>query len=337
MKKPKKHPEFIYMIVSIIAFVFTAIAIIVFSHVSGIYTRFSFEVTAVLVFLCILVIPAVIKAYAYSNMFRFDRKENNFSASFAINEYKLNGWMKGKYIFLEAVSEACNGNFEHGFELYVECLGTATDLRLRHACYRDMIKNLKRMQNPIRIIPYIRKGFEEFPDDMQIFEHIAQYYMWYPFADENEALEWFTLAAAGTRESRIRARADFYTGCTLMYRKEYENALEHFILAKSAMSPAPCYLLVDMAVCAACLGRYDEARGYAVQAVVATDSKDDLDYIAEKLDYLFRITDGTVNPQSEKLIDELKRRREAAMEDSVQISDIEKFNSAVEKAKERIQ
>jgi glycine hydroxymethyltransferase len=97
------------------------------------------------------------------------------------------------------------------------------------------------------------------------------------------------------------------------------------------------YLLVDMAVCAACLGRYDEARGYAVQAVVATDSKDDLDYISEKLDYLFRITDGTVNPQSEKLIDELKRRREAAMEDSVQISDIEKFNSAVEKAKERIQ
>lgn len=325
------------MVVSIIAFICTAVAIIVFSRTSGIYTRFSFEVTAVLVFIGILVIPAMIKAYAYGNMFKYDRNENNFSASFAINEYKLTGWIKGKYTFLEAVSEACNGNFEHGFELYVDCLGTATDKRLRRACYRDMVKNLKRMSEPIRLIPYIRRGFEEFPDDITLFEYVAQYYMWYKFADEKEAAGFFASAAESTNEPRIKSRACYFMGFTEMYNKEYEKAEAHFLEAYSMMKPAPCYLMIDMAVCEACLGKFGEARDFAVKAVMITDNQDDITYIGEKLDYIFKVVGQPVNPDTEKLVDELKRRRDAAMEDSVHVGDIEKFTAAVEKAKERIQ
>ena len=337
MKRQKKHPEFIYMVVSIIAFICTAVAIIVFSHTSGIYTKFSFEITAVLVFISILVIPAIIKAYAYGNMFKYDRNENNFSASFSINEYKLTGWIKGKYTFLEAVSEACNGSFERGFELYVECLGKAEDKRLRHACYRDMVKNLKRMSDPIRLIPYIRKGFEEFPDDVTLFEYVGQYYMWYKFADEKEASEFFSKAVECSNETRIKSRAYYFMGFTEMLNKEYEKAETHFIEAYSMMKPAPCYLMIDMAVCEACLGKFDEARDCALRAVMITDNQDDVNYIGEKLDYMFKAVDQPVNPDTEKLVDELKRRRAAAMEDSVQVSDIEKFTAAVEKAKESIQ
>lgn len=337
MKRQKKHPEFIYMVVSIIAFICTAVAIIVFSHTSGIYTKFSFEITAVLVFISILVIPAIIKAYAYGNMFKYDRNENNFSASFAINEYKLTGWIKGKYTFLEAVSEACNGSFERGFELYVDCLGTATDKRLRRACYKDMVKNLKRMDNNIRILPYILRGCEEFPNEKDLFECVSSYYIFYRYADEKEALGWFGKVIESSGDNDIKARAYYYRGVSELFGRNYGQAEPDLEKAYELCRQPRSDICMDLAMCKCCLGKYDESRELAVQAVsVATDIYY-IEFISEQITYLFKAKTQEINPEIEKLINELKRRRAAAMEDSVQVADIEKFTAAVEKAKESIQ
>lgn len=337
MKKNKKHPEFIYMVVSLIAFVFTAIMIIVFSHTSGIYTRFSFEITAVLIFIGLLLIPAIIKAYAYSNLFKYDRNENNFNVSYIINKYKISAWIKGKYTFLDAVSAACNGEHERGFELYVKCLGEVQDKRLRLACYKDMIVNLRKMDDSVRLIPYIRRGCEEFPDESDLFEFVAQYYTWYPFADEGEALKWFGNVLEKTNSDRIKYRAHYYMGYCSLYKRDYESADRDFAEAYSLISAPPCYLLIDMAVCRACLGDYDKAREYAVQAVALTDNQDDVNYIGEKLEYLFKANTDAVNPETEKLVNELKRRREDALRNPVHVDDIEKYNAAVERAKQNSQ
>ena len=321
------------MVVSLIAFVCTAIMIIIFTRVQKLDTV-SFEFLAPFILVCSLILPVVIKAYAYSNLFRFDRNENNFNASYVINLYNLTGWIKGKYTFLEASGEACNGNCERGFELYVDCLGDAEDKRLRRACYKDMVRHLSGMDNSVRLVPYIIRGCEEFPNERDLFEWVASYYIWYKYADENEALEWFGKVTENTKDDTIKARAHFYTGLSSLYNKRYEQAESSFDAAYALFSPLPCYLCIDMAVCKGCLGKYDEAREYALQAVALTDDQTDVDYISEKITYLFKAKTENVNPEVEKLIDELKRRRVNDLEDAVHISDIEKYNSAVEKAKE---
>lgn len=332
MNRNKKHPDFIYMVVSIVAFICTAIVAIVQTRSDG-ELRKALTAFAPAIFLGSLLIPAIVRVDAYSSVFRSQARTGNFSATYAINQYKLHGWIKYKYKFLEAISEACNGNFEHAFELYTFCLEKSDNAVLRVACYKDMVKNLNRMNNTVRLVPYIIKGCEEFPDERDLFEWVAGYYMWYRYADETEALEWFGKAAKLTTDDRIKARAHFYTGLSFLYNKQYENAETELAEAYTLFSPPPCYLCVDIAVCKACLGKNDEAREYAVQSVVVADDQSDIDYISEKLSYMFKTTSEDVNPETQKLIEELKRRRTNDLENAVHISDIERYNSAVEKAK----
>lgn len=334
MKRKRKHPEFIYMIVSIAAFVCTAVAIIVFSHTSGIYTRFSFEITAVLVFVLILVLPVVIRAYAYSSMFRFDRRENNFSASYAINEYKLTGWIKGKYTFLEAVSEACNGNFERGFELYVDCLGDAEDKRLRRACYKDMVKYLMRMDNNIRILPYILRGCEEFPDEKDLFECVSSYYIFFRYADEKEALEWFGKVIESSSDDEIKSRAYYYRGVSKLFSKHYDLAESDLEKAHELSRQPRANICMDLAVCKGCLGKYDESREFAVQSVSVATNRYDIENISEQITYLFKAKTQEVNPEIEKLINELKRRRDNDAENSMNTETIENLTEAIETIKQ---
>ena len=332
MNRNKKHPDFIYMVVSIVAFVCTAVVAVVQTRANGELSK-ALVVFAPIVFVASMLIPAIVRADAYSSVFRSQARTGNFSATYAINQYRLYGWIKYKYKFLEAISEACNGNFEHAFELYTFCLAKSDNKALRSACYKDMVKNLNRMNNTVRLVPYIIKGCEEFPDERDLFEWVAGYYMWYRYADEAEALEWFSKVAKSTADDRIKARAHFYTGLSLLYNKQYEQAENELAEAYALFSPPPCYLCVDIAVCKACLGKNDEAREYAVQSIIVADEQTDIDYISEKLSYMFKAESGDVNPEMDKLIEELKRRRTNDLENAVHISDIERYNSAVEKAK----
>jgi len=332
MNGNKKHPDFTYMVVSIVAFICTAVVAVVQSRSTGELQK-AMIVFAPIVFAASLLVPVIVRADAYSSVFRSQARTGNFSATYAINQYKLHGWIKYKYKFLEAISEACNGNFEHAFELYTFCLEKSDNKILRAACYKDMVKNLNRMNNTVRLLPYIIRGCEEFPDERDLFEWVAGYYMWYRYADEAEALEWFGKAAVQSTDDRIKARAHFYTGLSLLYNKQYEKAETELAEAYDLFGDPPCYLCVDIAVCKACLGKNDEAREYAVQSIVIADDKTDIDYISEKLSYMFRAKSEDVNPEMEKLIEELIRRRTNDLENAVRISDIEKYNSTVEKMK----
>lgn len=328
----KKHPEFRYMIVSITAFVCTAVTAIVQSYAVG-ELSVVLMTLAPIIFMGSLLVPLFTKIDAYSEFFKSQARSGNFSASFAINEYKLTGWIKGKYLFLEAMSDACNGSFETAFEKYVKCLDRAEDKRLRLACYKDMVKNLKRMNSAIRLVPYILRGCEEFPDAPELFEWVSGYYMWSRYADRNEACEWFRKVTEGGGSDVIKARAYFFLGVCALYSKEYEKAEGYYIKAYELFGTPHCYLCIELAVCHACLGKYDEAREYAMEAMINTDNKDDVDYIAEKLDYMFRIKTGEVNPETEKLVNELIRRREADAEKSVAVADIERYTAGIEALK----
>ena len=333
MKRRKRHPEFRYMIVGLAAFVCTAAIVLVQTYADR-ELHISMTALCVTVFIFSVFAPVFAKFDAYSEMFGNKLRETRFNPSFAINEYRLHGRIKGKYMFLDAVRMACSGDFERAFELYTDCLGKASDERLRLACYKDMVKNLKRMNDPIRLVPYIRRGVEEFPRERSLFEWVAGYYTWSRIADRKEAEEWFTHVAEMTDSDHIKARAAFFCGMSALYDKDYEKADRYYIQADSLFDIPQCYLLIDMAVCRACMGRYDEAREFAVQAVSITDDSEDIDYISEKLSYLFKAKTGEVNPEVEKLVDELKRRRDYYDERSVKVSDIERFTERVEQAKQ---
>lgn len=333
MKKKRRNPEFKSMIVSVIAFVCTAVLVVadnMYDHrLSSIYTGIG-----IMLFLTFLLVPVVAKAYAYSSLFRLDRRENNFSASYAINEYKLTGWIKGKYTFLEAVSEACNGNFERGFELYVDCLGDAEDKRLRRACYKDMVKYLMRMDNSIRILPYVLRGCEEFPNEKDLFECVSSYYIFFRYADEKEALEWFGKVIESSSDDDIRSHAYYYRGVSNLFSKHYDLAETDLEKAHELCRQPQSNICMDLAVCKGCLGKYDESREYAVQAVCVATDRYDMESMSEQIAYLFKAKTQEVNPEIEKLINELKRRRDNDAENSINTESIENYTKAIETIKQ---
>lgn len=93
-----------------------------------------------------------------------------------------------------------------------------------------------------------------------------------------------------------------------MYSGKYEEALGYFLKAKELNNAPPSYLILDIAVCYACLGDFDKAREYGVITAAMVDDKEEIDYIREKLDYIFKAKTNEVNPETEKLVAELARR-----------------------------
>ncbi|MBR5090299.1 MAG: hypothetical protein IK093_12795 [Ruminiclostridium sp.] len=331
--KKNFHPDLRFLITALIAFAFTGIIAIVRAWDESEGWGYATTALAVTVFLFSLLAPAFARFEAYSELYRGRARTGNFSASFAINEYHLTGWITGKYMFLDAVSSACEGNFERAFTLYCGCLDKAEDKRLRLACYKDMVKNLKRMNEPIRLIPVIRRGCDEFPDETVLFEYVAGYYMWFRYADEQEALEWFRSVSTKTSDNTVKMRSHFFMGLSKLYKGEYEQAETELEQAWELCYPRACYLAVDIAMCKACLGKFDEAREYASQSVILADDQSDVDYISEKLCYLFGIRTDKPTGEAAKLVEELKRRKNGDAERAVSVSDIERFTEAAEIAK----
>ncbi len=322
-----KHPEFIYMIVELAAYVCTAVVAIVLTR-SDTEINSAMIALAVTVFLFSLLAPVMAKAFAYSEILTY-RAPKNFNPQYAMKEYDLHGWIKGKYLFLDAIYKVCAGDLPGGYRLYCRCLEKADDKRLRLACYKDMAKNLRRMNSNILLLPHMQAACKEFPNEITFFEWVSDYYLWFDKADEGEGHDWFRSVIDSGVSDRIKARAYYYLGIFSMYHREYAKATDHFRTAYDLYSPAPCYLCIDIAVCMACLGNYDEAREYAVQAASITDSEEDLEYISEKITYLFKAKTGEVNPETEKLMEELRRRREYKAKNAVKIDDLKKINDAI--------
>ena len=312
-KKPY-NPNLMQMLVSIIAFVINVILLIYITDSIEIQKSIIISIACFCIVLSFL-LPVIVKAYYYSGKFTV----KGFSASYAINEYHLNGYIKGKYFFLDAFLNRVNGDFASAMDCYEKCLKKAADKRLRLACYLDIARN---MPQYLDILPVLIEGYEEFPEERDIFQKLASYYMWFEGADREEGTRWFRKVAENSSSPENRSRAYYYLGMREYLSLDFKKAKELFLKSMELTDTPPAYLVLDTAVCFACLGDYDAARSYAVNAAAIVDDKNDIEFIKEKMDYIFKAKTEAINPETEKLMQELSRREQAAMENTIKIENI---------------
>lgn len=303
MKKPETPSV---MAVSIAAFACNIILVSVFCLRYRQSANENITKTEIMIFITLALIfiitPIAVKINAYNNYFN---PPKGFSASYAIHQYKLSGWIKGKYLFLDAILNRVNGDFSTAAQKYEKCLKVAKDKRLRLACYTDMARY---MSNSIDLIPRFMDAAREFPDETGFVNAVSRYFVWCPTADPQEGEKWFREVIENNLSAHSTSAAYTFLGCRRMYSGKYEEALELFLKSKEINNSPPAYLILDIAVCYACLGDFDKSREYGVLAAATVDDEEEIDYIREKLDYIFKAKTNAVNPETEKLVAELARR-----------------------------
>lgn len=312
-KKPVNH-NLMQMIVSVVAFIINLILLIYIAKTNNIPQSGIITIASFCIGLSFL-LPVIIKAYYYSGKFTV----KGFSASYAINEYNLKGYIKGKYLFLDAILNRVNGDFATAMDCYEKCLKKATDQRLRLACYLDIARN---MPQYLDILPVLLDGYDEFPEEKDIFQKLASYYMWFEGADREEGQQWFRKVSENSSNPENRSKAYYYLGMREYLSLDFEKAKKLFQKSIELTEAPPAYLILDTAVCFACLGDYETARSYAVNAAAIVDDKSDIEFIKEKMDYIFKAKTEAMNPETEKLMQELSRREKAAMENTIKIENI---------------
>lgn len=317
-KKPKPTDPrhiFWYMIITIITYIGNIILLLV---MSGYLDKPSSYMAGSIIFAGITItflIPAIVRWNAYWQTYN----PQGFSASFAENEYNLKGWIKGKYSFYDAILCRVNGKFDEAFNHYLVCLSKTEDTRLRRACYVDMARH---MPNHIEIIPVLKDGMTEFPQEHVIFRRIVSYYLTYDLSSREEGNQWFGWVSENMEADYAQAISSFYLGKRTLYEGNYEKARElllksHKINEDSIISDTCVYL----GLCEMCLGNYDEGRKYILQGL-ATASMEEFDNAKEMLDYIFKVREGEISTQSEKLVAEFERRESAAEENAVNLEEI---------------
>ena len=316
------------MIVSLAGFVCSAVLIIYANRdVPAIkYTVIGLSVPCI--FLSFFM-PLIAKAFMYNKNLT---QIKGVSVAYLINKYKLSGWITGKYLFFDAVINNVNGCPEEAFDMFRQCLKKTKDKRLRLACYNE-IMNIHDFDGYMRMLPFMLEACREFPDNSVFFEWCSGYYIFFDQADEREGSAWFRAAAENTSDRSIKARAFYYLGVNRLYNMDYSAAEDCLMQAYELFERKFGELCVDMAVCCTCLKKYEEARKYAIQAVAVSGTEQELDRIKEKLDYLFITSSEALNPDTEKLVAEIKRRKAYFKENSIKTEDIENIERQIDTAK----
>jgi len=317
--RPKKpNPEILPMIVTIVAYVINMVLLFLNTASDGFVqgTVIVFGAVGILVF---LFVPVLVRAAAYSRYLNVE----GFSVAQVINTYKLTGWIKGKYILFDAIGYRTSNDFQNAFLKYTECIRKTNDDRLKRACYLEIARYMPKY---IEYLPVLLEGYEKFPQENEIFLHISSFYMWEAEADLNEGTEWFRKGTEN-KDVFIRALSYFYLARRALFRYDFENAMQLFDTAISLKKCTPAFnIYIDAAICAACLKDTGKARQYALLAADNVDSTEELDLIKEKLNYIFKINENELHPESQKLIKELKRRQDAKQEDSIKISEVTRID-----------
>lgn len=307
---PKKPNTKLEMIVSAVAFLCNLILIVVLvlvlpeQKISGKPALVTLLIWFAIVF---FIAPILVRIFVYHNY----RQSQGFSASYAIHEYHLEGWLKGKYLFFDAIFNRVNGDFDEAIRSYEKCLDEATDPRMRRACYVDMARYLN---NYIVLMPHFIRASKEFPNETIFVNVVSSYYLYCPSADRDEGEKWFesVMALEGEKFKTCRELAYYRLGLIRMYEKRYREAIELFsrvnTLTKNGINHS---LLVNLSLCFACVGDFDRAREAAVHALVMVDNGEEFDDIREIIEYMFRADTEKINPEIEKLAEELARREEA--------------------------
>lgn len=308
---PKKPNTRLEMIVSSVAFVCNLVLVGILALVvlpaRDIHDKPALITLLILFAFVFFLAPAIVRIFVYQNY----RKPQGFSASYAIHEYHLEGWLKGKYLFFDAIFNRVNGDFDEAIRSYEKCLDEATDPRMRRACYVDMARYLN---NYIVLMPHFIRASKEFPNETIFVNVVSSYYLYCPSADRDEGERWFesVMTLEDDKFRSCRELAYYRLGMIRMYEKRYGEAVELFsrvnTLNKNGINHS---LLVNLALCCACMGNYESAREHIVHALVMVDDGEEFDDIREIIEYMFRAKTEEVNPEIEKLAEELARREEA--------------------------
>lgn len=307
----RNEREFLQMVVSLICLAInTVIAYIFFEKNNTVL------IIGAVAFMISIVTPLIVRFISYHSFFSL----NNFMVNNIVKSYGIKPYMKGYYKLLDAVRFRTLGENDKALIAYNDCLKVATDLNIKKACYLEYSKFYS---TRVEIIPDLKEACKLFPDETVFFYTVTSYYIWAPMADKEEGRIWIeSIADNGPEE--LRFRAIFRLGVDKMLEGKYEEALSLFFEAKAlCKSIFPPYMLMDISVCFACLKRYSEAREYALLTAASVDyNSEEIDIIKEKLDYIFKVTSGTINPETEKLIAEIKRREDAAHDETMTIDEI---------------
>lgn len=308
---PKKPNTKLEMIVSAVAFlcnlILVGILALVVLPARNIHDKPALVTLLILFAFLFFLTPVLIRILVYQNY----RQPQGFSASYALHEYHLKGWLKGKYLFFDAIFNRVNGDFDEAIRSYEKCLSVADDPRMRRACYLDMARHLS---NYIVLMPHFIRASKEFPHDTIFVGVVSSYYLYCPSADRDEGEKWFefVMALEGENFKACREMAYYRLGLIRMYEKRYADAIELFrridLLRKDGLNHS---VLVNLALCCACMGNFDHAREHIVHALVMVDNKEEFETIREILEYMLRAKTEEINPEIEKLAEELARREEA--------------------------
>lgn len=308
---PKKPNTWLEMIVSAVAFlcnlVLVGILALVVLPARNIHDKPALVTLLIWLAVVFFIAPILVRIFVYHNY----RQSQGFSASYAIHEYHLEGWLKGKYLFFDAIFNRVNGDFDEAIQSYEKCLSVADDPRMRRACYVDMARYLN---NYIVLMPHFIRASKEFPNETIFVNVVSSYYLYCPSADRDEGERWFesVMTLEGDKFRSCRELAYYRLGLIRMYEKRYGEAIELFsrvnTLNKNGINHS---LLINLALCRACVGDFDRAREAAVHALVMVDNEVQFDDIREIIEYMFRASTDKINPEIEKLAEELARREEA--------------------------
>ena len=309
-----KNPDILPMIVAIIAYVLN-IVILYFNTASNRFVQGTVITFGAISILLFFFTPILVRAAAYSRLFHVE----GFSVEKVINTYNLKGWIKGKYILFDAIAYRTSSDFQNAFRKYTECLKKTNDDRLKRACYLEIVRYMPKY---IEYLPVLKEGYEKFPQETEIYLHVSSFYMWEAEADLDEGTEWFEKGTENI-DDFIAALSYYYLARRALYKYDFEKALELFDMAISLKECTPSFnIYIDAAVCAACLKNNERAHDYALLALENIESADEFRLIKEKLDYIFKINENDINPDSEKLMKELKRRQDAQQENAIKISEV---------------
>ncbi len=230
----------------------------------------------------------------------------DFDPDIYVRKYGLKGRIKGKNDFFNAVYFGkCNMPGE-ALKNFKDCLRIADNPNLRLACYCEITKIAYGEYQKQVVEEILLEGYKEFHAN-EIFYAIANYYS---LNVSEEGIKWLETVTKNSRDDDHRFTAHYNLADIYVNTFRYEEAEQHYIKALDLHPETfSSWLHGKLALCKAALGKYDEARKHAVQAML-TCEYDEYDENAEIFELMFIAKTGEMNPEIKKMYEELEREQE---------------------------
>lgn len=230
----------------------------------------------------------------------------DFDPDIFVRKYGLKGRMKGKNDFFNAVYFGkCNMPGE-ALKNFKDCLRVADNPNLRLACYCEIPEIAYGEYHKQIVEEILLEGYKEFHANA-IFYAIANYYS---LNISEDGIKWLKDVTTNSRDNNHRFTAHYNLAGIYIKTFKYEEAEQNYMKALDLRPETfSSWIHSKLALCKAAMGKYDEARKHAVQAML-TCEYDEYDETAEFFEQIFIVKTGEINPEIRKMYEELEREQE---------------------------